>query len=216
MDSREIDRHVEGAAGAHQRLLTHLDDVLAGGDLDPAQPSRLPDWTIGHLLTHIARNADSFVRAMEGAARGEVVDRYPPGARDVEIEEGAGREAAALVDDVRSTIWKLETTWSAFGAWDGASRNGDELEPVAEIPMRRWREVDIHHVDLGIGYAFGDCPADFVRLELRRLEMLWSARRPMGMTNLPDRVLQASPADRLAWFYGRIDIDGVSPPSPFK
>lgn len=218
MDQRALDRDVAGAAGAHQGLLAMLDERLAAGELDGAAPSRLPDWTLGHVLTHLARNADSMVRALEGAARGEVVARYPggPAGRDADIEAGAGRPAEELVDDVRRTIWRLESTWSGHAAWDGRSREGDGREiPVGNLPFLRWRETDVHRVDLGLGYEPADWPATYVRLDLRELEMRWNARRPMGMTGLPPEALAADPPTRLAWLLGRTTIDGLPPAGIF-
>jgi maleylpyruvate isomerase len=86
---------------------------------------------------------------------------------------------------------------------------------VRELPFMRAREVEVHHVDLDVGYEFDDLPADYVRLELRRMEMLWRARRPMGMTALPAAALAARPPERLAWLLGRAEIEGLAPASIF-
>lgn len=213
---RELDRDIAGAAAAHQRLLATLDETRAGGRLDATRPSRLPDWTVGHVLTHLARNADSIVRVLEAAGRGEVVDRYPGGTagRDVEIEAGHLRPTTEQVDDVRRTIWRLEQAWAAapYEAWEGRSReaSGSELA-VRHLPAARRREVEVHLVDLDIGAGHAGWPEEFVRLELREMEMRWNARRPMGMTGLPRQALAAAPHDRLAWLYGRIDLPGLEP-----
>lgn len=208
MDSRDLDRHVAGAASAHQRLLARLDDL---GDFDPAQPSLLPDWTVGHVLTHLARNADGIVRMLEG------LEQYEGGfdGRARDIEAGAGRPAGELVDDVRRTIWKLEQRWAAHADWEGVAHASIGEVPMVDLPGRRWREVEVHHADLGLGYTFDDMPDEFIRLELWRMEMLWMARRPMGMTALPAEALATPPAQRLAWLMGRTTIDGLSPANIF-
>jgi maleylpyruvate isomerase len=206
----ELDRDVAGAAAAHQGLLVMLDDAL--DRVDPAAPSRLPEWTVGHVLTHLARNADSIVRALTAAECGEVVDRYEGGGpgRNAEIEAGRARPAAVQVDDVRRTIWRLEQVWAAQTNWDGRSRETSGLEiPVRDLPFRRWREVEVHRVDLGLGYEAEDWPDEYVRLELRNMEMLWNARRPMGLTGLPPEALAVPPRTRLAWLLGRTDIPGL-------
>ena len=205
MDARELDQGIAGAAGAHQRLLARLD---AHPDFDQAQPSLLPDWTVGHVLTHIARNADSNIRMLDG------LDQYEGGVegRRAEIEAGAGRPPGELIADVRSSIWRLEQRWAQEPAWDGPPAKatfGDV--PRYVLPSRRWRETEVHHADLGFGYTFADMPDDFVRFELRRMEMQWTARQPMGLTTLPEAVLQLPPPERLAWMMGRISIDGVPP-----
>ena len=69
--SRALDDDVAGCAAAHQRLLGDLDSVLETADVDPTQASRLPGWTVGHVLTHLARNADALRNMIEGAAVGE-------------------------------------------------------------------------------------------------------------------------------------------------
>jgi maleylpyruvate isomerase len=45
--------------------------------------------------------------------------------------------------------------------------------------------------------------------------MAWKARKPMGLTSLPDAVLRLSPNERLAWLYNRTMIDGVPPADPY-
>lgn len=37
------------------------------------------------------------------------------------------------------------------------------------------------------------------------------ARRPMGMTTLPEPALAVDRPTRLAWFMGRAEIDGLDP-----
>src|SRR3954447_5779943 len=109
MDAIEADiaRNVQGCRAAHATLSTALSGL---SDERARQPSLLPGWSVGHLLTHIARNADSVVRRFEGAIRDEVVDQYAggPAGREAEIEAGAHRSAADLVDDVRRTAAALD------------------------------------------------------------------------------------------------------------
>ena len=73
----------------------------------------------------------------------------------------------------------------------------------------RWREVEVHRADLGLGFEPADWPAEYVREDLVRMEMRWNARRPMGLTGLPDEALQAPPHVRLAWLLGRTTIEGL-------
>ena len=39
----------------------------------------LPEWSVGHVMTHLARNAEAMVRRVEAATRGEVIDQYAGG-----------------------------------------------------------------------------------------------------------------------------------------
>jgi maleylpyruvate isomerase len=212
MDPRATDRHVAGAAAAHQRLLAHLDAVRA--DLDPRQPSLLPDWSIGHVLSHLARNADSLTLVFDAAARGESAERYPGGAagRAADIEAGSSRAADELIADVRATIWRVEQAWAACPAegWSLVGTSIGRPEAVHELPWKRWREVEIHHGDLGLaGFTYDDWTPEYVRLDLDRALMAWRSSRPMGVTQLPDAALTLPPARRLAWLAGRIHIDGL-------
>lgn len=214
MDAREIDTDVAGCATAHQRLLAHLDAITAAASDDViSRPSQLPSWTVGHVLTHLSRNAESFTHMIAAADRGEVADQYPGGReqRDADIESGATRPLAEQIADVRRTIWDLEAAWSRAtrDAWQGTGRSLAGEVPIAHLPHRRWREVEIHHVDLGLGQTVADWSPDFVRRELARQSSLWKSRRSMGMTDLPAEALALDPAHRLAWLVGRLSIPGV-------
>jgi maleylpyruvate isomerase len=209
MDERMLNRDVEGAAAAHQRLLADLDGSdPASQDLDPSRPTALAGWTVGHLLTHIARQADSVVRMLDG------VSQYEGGAqgRSAEIEAGATRERHALITDVRMSLWRLESRWAAHENWEApATLVSGAVVACHELPFRRWREVSVHHVDLGIGMGFEDLPSEYLRRELRLMEMLWNSRQPMGLTGLPARALELAPPQRLAWLMGRTVVEGLAP-----
>jgi maleylpyruvate isomerase len=213
-DPRDVDRCVAGVAAAHQRLLAHLDAAVSGPTgLDVAAPAALPGWTRGHVLTHLARNADSLVRLVEAAVRGEVGVQYPGGAeqRNREIDDGAVRRADVIVDDVRRSIWRLESAWVQCTpeAWSGTGSTARGDVAIADLPFRRWREVEVHHVDVGIGHTIDDWSAEYVRRELRLQEMAWRAARPIGLGTLPAKALEVSPAHRLAWLLGRSSIEGL-------
>jgi len=212
VDADELEHSLAGLRGGHQRLLRTIESL---SDEQAGQPSKLPDWTVGHVLTHLARNADGLRNVIEGASAGEVREQYPGGVvtRQAGIAAGAGRPARELVDDVRDSVRALEASFAsatpATWAGHGVMTTGDL--PVAEIPWRRWREVEVHHVDLGLTYTLADWPSDWVRSELARLTTVWASRQPMGMTTLPAPVLAATPNERVAWFFGRLEIDGVGP-----
>jgi maleylpyruvate isomerase len=218
MTSRDLDRDVAGCAGAHQRLLADLHDLT---DDAVSRPSLLPLWTVGHVLTHLARNAESHVRMIEGAARGEVVAQYDSQeARDADIDAGASRTARELVSDVRTTIYALEGCWASANAaaWEGQGLARSGPLAITELPFLRWREVEVHHADLGMvtpAFTSSDWSPEYVRLELARMEMTYLSRRPMGLTSMPPAALAAPPHRRLAWLLGRAEIDGLSPAGIF-
>lgn len=209
-------RDVDGARAAHRRL---LDTVSGLSDADVRRPSLLPDWTVGHVLAHVARNADSHVRMLEAGSRDEVADQYPGGAagRAAEIERDADRPAAVVLDDLVVSTRALEDCWDAMPdeGWAGEGRSVVGTIRLDDLPFRRWRETDVHHTDLGLGYGPDHWPAEYVRLEMVRMEQLWASRRPMGMTKLPPEAMAVPPAQRLAWLLGRAAIDGLEPAGIF-
>ena len=182
-------------------------------DAQAAQPSLLPGWSIGHVLTHLARNADSHVGMLQAANEGRAAAQYPGGLeqRNADIEAGQGRPAAALVADVIESNGRLEAAWSAMTAdgWRGEGLSVFGPVAVADLPFRRWRETTLHHTDLGLGYGWSQWPAAYVRLELARMTMQWASRKPMGLTSLPPAAMALPDAQRLAWLTGRTSIEGL-------
>jgi maleylpyruvate isomerase len=130
-------------------------------DGDVAKPSLLPGWTRGHVLTHIARNADAVTRTLSGALRGEIVARYPEGgrARDRDIEAGAARHFAAIAADVTESASRLDSVLDPLteaDAWDRPTdvhRPSYENRPASYWMSVRLREVEIHRVDLAADYG---------------------------------------------------------------
>lgn len=206
-------------ADAHHRLVDHLEAMTGTAGASPDAPCALPGWTRGHLLTHLARNAEGLVRILAGAERGESAEQYPGGAeaRTAGIESGARQPWGDLVADVRDTAAALDARIAGQQRWDGGGVNsGGAPLPAAEVPFLRCREVLIHHVDLDDGgYGPDDWPVEYVREELRRTEMAWNARKPMGATGLPHRALALPPVTRLMWLIGRISVDGLEPAGIF-
>jgi maleylpyruvate isomerase len=166
-------------------------------DADVRRASRLPGWSVGHVLTHLARNADAHARRLTGALRGEDVGKYPGGTaqRERDIEDGAGRSATELVRDLSLSQQRLEQLFTecAAAGWPGSRLMGGSHYPATGCPAHRLREVEVHHVDLDIGYGPADWPADYVAWEL-----------PGLLATVPDRL--RSREDRaavLAWLAGR-------------
>jgi maleylpyruvate isomerase len=107
----------------------------------------------------------------EGAARGQVSAQYPGGLsqRVGDIEDGARRRASEIVDDLEGTIGALEQCWdkATDEMWDrGHCRSFSGEMPIAVQPFRRWREVEIHHHDLGASFDWNDWSDAYVTREL--------------------------------------------------
>ena len=155
---------------------------------------------LGHVLTHLARNADSVVFRLEGAALGELRDQYPGGLeqRQADIDRGAARPVDQLVDDVRASAAAVEQAFAALpaAAWDAPSRTArGVVEPSRDAVFSRWREVVVHHGDLGLRPV--PLPPGIVEVWLPR--------------ELPPLAQRADPAALLAWVLGRGPAPDLTP-----
>jgi maleylpyruvate isomerase len=135
-----------------------------------AAPSALPGWTIGHVLTHVARNADAYTNLLTWARTGVETPAYPtPTARAEGIEAGRRRPLAEQIADVRESHERFADAgaampaeaWTYFLPPTGAS--------AAAVPWARLREVEVHHVDLGAGYTPEDWSEAFALRLLREI-----------------------------------------------
>jgi maleylpyruvate isomerase len=192
---------------AHARLLTTVQGVT---DEQVRGESRLPGWTIAHVLTHIARNADGHAVRLDAALRGEDLPRYPGGTpqRNSDIAGGATRAAAELVDDLRASQARLDQVWerSVTAGWPHRELLGSDDWPTIASPSRRLREVEIHHVDLGLGYEPTDWPDEYVEWEL-----------PLILATVPGRVQgEADIRQLVAWLSGRRPLPGAIQLDPWS
>jgi maleylpyruvate isomerase len=208
------ERDLARVGDAHQRFL----DVIGGfDDADLRRPSLLPDWTVAHVLVHVARNADSHRRRAEAATRGDVIDQYPGGyeGRAVEIERGSARTRAQIVGDVVTSAEGMRDAWRQVpdDAWEVVSRDVSGRErPLRTLPSRRWQEVEVHAVDLDAGVTHRDWPAEFVAVWLPALRVTAAHRLPAGATLPASGMLDDR--DELAWLYGRLprpDLPELAP-----
>lgn len=203
---------LEGSDLAHRRLLGDVDGLT---DVQARQPSLLEGWSVGHVLNHLRRNADGFATMARAAADDEVGDQYASQrAREAGIEDGADAPADQLVERLRHSIEALAEAFDALTPEQWATGRGRTLRGeilINELPWRRWREVEVHHADLALGYSVDDWPDSFVRRELPGFVSIWQSRRPMGLTDLPPEVLALTPQRRLAWMFGRLQVDGIAP-----
>ncbi|SNQ50535.1 conserved hypothetical protein [Frankia canadensis] len=193
-----------GCAAAHRRLLDLVDRV---DDEVLRRPCALPGWSVAHLLTHLARNAEAHAGMVEGASAGEVVDMYPGGARQRADDIAAGErvEAATARAELAAAIARLERAWDAthVDVWrSGAGRvSSYGVTTLADLVFLRWREVEIHLVDLDLadlgGPRWADLTPAYVDVEWERT-----------IRGLPDRVppevtLLLTPGDRPSHAAGR-------------
>ena len=182
--------NLDAAAAALQERITSLtdDEVRA--------PSRLPGWSRGHVLAHVAGVADGMARQLEYASRGETIELYDGGAdgRNRAIEEAAVRSAdrhrEALSESLDRALQAFhglqESGWNAPISY----RNG----VVRDGGLALWRELVIHLTDLGLGEEADTWSPQFCE----HLFSFLAARVPAGIRlrlqplALPSRLLGSS------------------------
>ncbi|GHD68942.1 maleylpyruvate isomerase family mycothiol-dependent enzyme [Streptomyces goshikiensis] len=198
---------------AGDRLLidvAKLDNAALAGE------SHLPGWTRGHILAHVARNADALVNVLEGRPMYESAE-----ARDGDIERDAPRPLEVQLADVREASERFLAQEGAEQDWSRTVelRNG-VTDLASNVPFRRLVEIELHHVDLNIGYALEDLPDEFTGREIDFLADRWSGRPEVPPTALvaadgrswrtgsagdPAVTVSGTAAGLLAWLAGRGD-----------
>ncbi|WP_043263859.1 maleylpyruvate isomerase family mycothiol-dependent enzyme [Streptomyces sp. CT34] len=198
MTSPDFPRDVAAVHEATDRLLISL------GKLDDAaigEPSLLPGWTRGHVLAHLARNADALVNLLTWARTDVRTPMYASAAaRDGDIERDADRPLAAHLEDLRESAARFAAAAQALPedrrAFRVEMRNG-VVERADRLALRRLAEVELHHVDLGVGYAVEQLPPAFLDSELEFLATVKFAGHP----ELP--ALELRTDDGRTWRTGR-------------
>jgi maleylpyruvate isomerase len=220
----EVSHSLDRLAAATDRLVVTASAV---SDAQAREPSLLPGWSRGHVLTHIARNADGLGNLLRWARTGTETPMYASAeSRSADIEAGAGRPAADLAADVRESAaaFAAEAASVPEDAWTAQVRalNGPPF-PALGVLERRLSEVEIHHVDMAAGYSPADWPESFLSDALPRVAESFAGRDDMppcvawaegakdsfrlgpDQAGQPTVIIRGQPADLLAWLLGRGD-----------
>jgi maleylpyruvate isomerase len=169
--------------GAGQELF----EQAVAGCSDLRGPSRLPGWTRGHVVTHVARNAEALVRLLTWARTGIETPMYPSiQARAADIEAGAGRALAEQLDDVRSTAAAFAAAAKELTAqhWKATVHHRRGPVPASTVPWMRVREVWLHLIDLDAGAGLDVLPED-IATELVRDVAGWMHTRVPTRIEIP-------------------------------
>ncbi|HTJ36046.1 MAG TPA: maleylpyruvate isomerase family mycothiol-dependent enzyme [Dactylosporangium sp.] len=188
-------------------------------DAGYSAPSLCPGWTRGHVVTHLARNADAYLNLLDWARTGMPTPSYASAeAREADIEAGAPRPAAAQLADLTTAASRLSAKIDATPpeAWSStvAFLSGAEI-PAARLVWARICEVELHHVDLDAGYSPADWPPSFA------LRLLHDPSTPRVATltdpdgtvllTVPSAPTVTGPPHLLAaWLSGRADGTGLT------
>ncbi|MBC6449957.1 maleylpyruvate isomerase family mycothiol-dependent enzyme [Actinokineospora sp. HBU206404] len=163
-------------------------------ETDFTRPSLLPGWTRGHVVTHLARNADALVNLLTWARTGIEHAAYPSRAdRDADIADGASRLGQIQREDLIAACDRFMVEATRLGHEDWAARvqhpSGDPIV-AARIPQMRLFEVWTHLVDLDADVGFDAVPNGHLDLVLDRALLPHLNRtdgHPLRLTvSLPD------------------------------
>jgi maleylpyruvate isomerase len=129
-------------------------------------PSRLPDWSRDLVVAHLRFGAEAALRGIHSAISQSGGLMYPGGdqQRDDEIATGRGRPTQDLIAELADACTRLENTLSNLTVheWEAAVQTRRGPVPVRQVLVQRWLDVEVHHVDLDVGYTAADWPIDLV------------------------------------------------------
>jgi len=151
-----VDLHDSDAiiAEVSARTLRLVRDASALQDADLAAPSLLPGWTRGHVLAHVARQAEAAAGVLQEARQGRSASMYPSGeARAQAIEDGAGAGSTRQVQGLLDGAVRFLDAWRELPVdrrGVGFTLPSGAALTAGDMPWLRWREVVLHHVDLGL------------------------------------------------------------------
>jgi maleylpyruvate isomerase len=206
----------------------------AAARLDAGQlkaPSRLEKWSRGHVLSHLARNADALVNLLTWARTGTESRMYSsPTDREDGILAGADRELPEQLADLGAANARFLQAAAAVPEERRSSQvisgQGREI-PAHEVPWLRVREAWLHLVDLDAGY---DILPDEMAWTLTADVAGWMTSRIEATADLQvdghgtvrlgpgataTSVITGSPQRFAGWLTGRSGTSGLSAAGSF-
>lgn len=215
---------------AENLALLDVETTRLLGTVDRLEPADLArdtlchGWSVAHVLTHLARNADALRNLVRWAVDGRESAAYPSEAvRDTQISDGAQRSLEEIRQDVRTSADQFrsaaEELRGAAGSAQVRSRTGTPVTGAQVVAMRTL-EVVFHHGDLRCGYTFDDTDPAWVARTLRRGVRQWETAggapdltlQPVGLDPLRlgagGPVVHGTPGQVLLWLARGVD-DGL-------
>ena len=149
---------LELLAAANHRLVWTVDELE---DSAFARPSLLPDWTVGHVLGHVALNGEGLAGALRGLSTGSGTPMYESQKvrnRDIaELGAASPSEIRARVQ-ASTSLYDREISALPDDLWQSTIERtpGNPAFRARSTVLMRLREVEIHHADLGLAYTHED------------------------------------------------------------
>ena len=187
-----------------------------------AVDSLLPDWSRGHVLSHLANNARGLSNLIDWALTGVQKDMYVSvEQRGLDIENDAKRPGTEIIADFleQTKVFAANLDRLIAGpllAEEVVMGNGSQIHPH-EITTLRERELLVHLVDLGLDYTSEDWTFDFSiktlksvsnckRKEPVRFRLLIAGDHTWTGDQNAMMDIFGSPQDLAAWLMGREPI----------
>lgn len=178
-------------------------------------PSRLPGWDRLTILCHLRYGAITLLRMTSDALAGRATSYYPAGRatqRPLTLAPQPGERPVDVVDDLAVTADHLSELWSSLepDAWarpvtEPADNPDLGVIPLARLALAGLTEVDVHGVDLDVGFPDWSETLIDVALPTR---LAWLSTRRTNHRDV-DRTLQGRwllVADNFRWF---VSVDGA-------
>jgi maleylpyruvate isomerase len=226
-------QHTADLLGDAAHRLTRTVDGLQGEDW--SGPSLLPEWTRAHVVAHLALNAEGMARALHGVVVDDLESSVPRTMYDSDAKRASDIAELATADptELRNRLLAATTAFNEAMAalppagWEGRVERtpGGRSVPTSAVPGMRLREVEIHHVDLGAGYATRDWSSDFAEHLLDSMAKRLDPERPFevrpldsqrtwvlgaGESEYPVAVVTGPAADLGWWLTGRPAPESLS------
>lgn len=160
----------------------------------------MPGYKRGDVIAHLVNKADAHTVIFGGPPAGQVRrlhrEGYDP---DAAADATAKRCVVDLRRNLEQAIGRLEAAWDALddALWDRTAIMSAGPRTMVEIVGHHLRNVEVHHVDLDIGYTVADWSDVFVEGELTK-----------RLRALPER---ADHAELLAWLLDRAPAPPLKP-----
>lgn len=213
---------------ATQRL---LGDTIALSEQAWQEPSRLPGWTRAHVATHLARNADAMVRAVDAVLMGRRGLMYDSAEdRMLALERGSERSGLDLQIDLDTSAGRLNRRFNVLESVPDdlmVELTPGNLFRAGLLPLIRLNEVVLHHIDLDSGFE-----VDNIDPVIARWLLTWNALGAndgharsirlvsdsglsfdLGPASAAPELIRGSDGLLLGWLTGRLrpDLDAELP-----
>jgi uncharacterized protein (TIGR03083 family) len=177
-------------------------------------PSRLPGWSRLTIVCHLRYGATALLRMTSDTLAGRETSYYPERRatqRPTTLAPAPGERPENVLDDWERAAGRLDDLWSSLGPQQWAAtitEPADNLDlgevPLGRLALARLTEVDVHGVDLDVGFPdWSDVLVD-VALPTR---LAWLSTRRTNHREF-DRSLRGSwllVADGFRW---TVSVDG--------